>query len=122
MRVELTLLVSFHIYIAIKLHILREFLLFFLENNALHELYILCTSKLAVRVIALLLHLLFLNIGLPLVRTISELPQDKYGDKYGIEGLTNITVAGFGLHGMKEVCTLISNFYPFSVHSLVMST
>lgn len=39
------------------------------------------------------------NPGLPIVRNISELPEDSYG----IPGLTHMTVAGSVLHGMKEV-------------------
>ena len=38
--------------------------------------------------------------GVPLVRNITELPQDNYGR----EGLSHITVAGSLLHGLKEVC------------------
>ncbi|KAK9057294.1 hypothetical protein SSX86_022129 [Deinandra increscens subsp. villosa] len=37
--------------------------------------------------------------GLPLVRDISELPQDNFG----IPGLSHITVAGSLVHGLKEV-------------------
>ncbi|KAI5381589.1 Auxin-binding protein t92 [Lathyrus oleraceus] len=37
--------------------------------------------------------------GLPLVRNISEIPQDNYGRA----GLSHITVAGSILHGMNEV-------------------
>jgi hypothetical protein len=37
--------------------------------------------------------------GLPLVRNISEIPQDNYGRP----GLSHITVAGSILHGIKEV-------------------
>lgn len=40
------------------------------------------------------------HAGLPLVRKITELPQDNYGR----EGLSHITVAGSLMHGMKEVC------------------
>lgn len=57
------------------------------------------------------------NPGLPIVRNISELPQDSYG----IPGLTHMTVAGSVLHGMKEVmlklcpyvsaCFLLPNTY-----------
>lgn len=43
--------------------------------------------------------LLPFDAGLPLVRNISELPQDNYGRG----GLSHITVAGSVLHGMKEV-------------------
>lgn len=39
------------------------------------------------------------NLGLPIVRNISELPQDNYGRP----GLSHMTVAGSVLHGMKEV-------------------
>lgn len=48
---------------------------------------------------------------LPLVRNISEIPQDNYGRA----GLSHITVAGSILHGMKEVSNLIflSSFFPF---------
>jgi hypothetical protein len=38
-------------------------------------------------------------VGLPLVRNISEIPQDNYGRP----GLSHITVAGSILHGIKEV-------------------
>lgn len=41
----------------------------------------------------------FMDPGLPLVRNISELPQDNYGRG----GLSHITVAGSLLHGLKEV-------------------
>lgn len=41
----------------------------------------------------------FGHIGLPLVRNISELPQDNYGRP----GLSHITVAGSLMHGLKEV-------------------
>ncbi|CAH8364121.1 unnamed protein product [Eruca vesicaria subsp. sativa] len=37
--------------------------------------------------------------GVPILRNISELPQDTYG----IPGLTNMTAAGSVLHGMKEI-------------------
>lgn len=43
------------------------------------------------------------DAGFPLVRIISELPQDNYGR----EGLAHITVAGSILHGMKEVLIFI---------------
>lgn len=39
------------------------------------------------------------NAGLPIVRNISELPQDNYGRG----GLAHTTVAGSLLHGLKEV-------------------
>lgn len=39
------------------------------------------------------------DAGLPLVRNISELPQDNYGRG----GLSHVTVAGAFMHGMKEV-------------------
>ncbi|XP_021906853.1 auxin-binding protein T85 [Carica papaya] len=48
--------------------------------------------------------------GLPLVRNISELPQDNYGR----EGLSHITVAGSVLHGMKEVEVWLQTFSPGS--------
>lgn len=38
-------------------------------------------------------------VGVPLVRNISELPQDNYGRP----GLSHITIAGSVVHGMKEV-------------------
>lgn len=40
-----------------------------------------------------------MNPGLPIVRNISDLPQDNYGRP----GLSHMTVAGSVLHGMKEV-------------------
>ncbi|KAF2610097.1 hypothetical protein F2Q70_00009360 [Brassica cretica] len=46
--------------------------------------------------------------GLPIVRNISELPQDSYG----IPGLTHMTVAGSVLHGMKEVEIWLQTFAP----------
>ncbi|XP_010522684.1 PREDICTED: auxin-binding protein 1 [Tarenaya hassleriana] len=39
------------------------------------------------------------NNAVPIVRNISELPQDSYG----IPGLSHMTVAGSVMHGMKEV-------------------
>ncbi|KAF2314912.1 hypothetical protein GH714_037155 [Hevea brasiliensis] len=48
--------------------------------------------------------------GLPLVRNISELPQDDHG----IRGLSHITVAGSVLHGMKEVEVWLQTFSPGS--------
>uniref|UniRef100_A0A2N9GWB2 Auxin-binding protein 1 n=1 Tax=Fagus sylvatica TaxID=28930 RepID=A0A2N9GWB2_FAGSY len=48
--------------------------------------------------------------GLPLVRNISELPQDNYGRG----GLSPITVAGSVLHGMKEVEVWLQTFAPGS--------
>ncbi|KAG8653840.1 hypothetical protein MANES_05G072000v8 [Manihot esculenta] len=48
--------------------------------------------------------------GLPLVRNISQLPQDNYG----IQGLSHITVAGAVLHGMKEVEVWLQTFSPGS--------
>lgn len=45
------------------------------------------------------------DAGLPLVRNISEVPQDNYGRG----GLSHITVAGSLLHGLKEVCI---HFFP----------
>ena len=48
------------------------------------------------------------NIGLPIVRNISELPQDNYGRS----GLSHMTVAGSVLHGMKEVMFL---FFPLFI-------
>lgn len=48
--------------------------------------------------------------GLPLVRNISELPQDNYGRG----GLSHITVAGSVLHGMKEVEVWLQAFAPGS--------
>ncbi|KAF8087419.1 hypothetical protein N665_0587s0025 [Sinapis alba] len=46
--------------------------------------------------------------GLPMVRNISEIPQDSYG----IPGLTHMTVAGSVLHGMKEVEIWLQTFAP----------
>lgn len=46
--------------------------------------------------------------GFPLVRNISELPQDNYGR----EGLAHITVAGSVLHGMKEIEVWLQTFSP----------
>ncbi|GMY16655.1 general transcription and DNA repair factor IIH helicase subunit XPD [Fagus crenata] len=48
--------------------------------------------------------------GLPLVRNISELPQDNHGRG----GLSHITVAGSVLHGMKEVEVWLQTFAPGS--------
>lgn len=48
--------------------------------------------------------------GLPLVRNISELPQDNYGRT----GLSHITVAGSIFHGMKEVEIWLQTFAPGS--------
>ncbi|WJX20020.1 actin binding protein [Trifolium repens] len=44
--------------------------------------------------------------GLPLVRNISEIPQDNYGRP----GLSHITVAGSILHGIKEVEVWLQTF------------
>lgn len=46
--------------------------------------------------------------GLPLVRNISELPQDNYGRP----GLSHITVAGSLMHGLKEVEIWLQTFAP----------
>ncbi|KAI4304512.1 hypothetical protein MLD38_040008 [Melastoma candidum] len=46
--------------------------------------------------------------GFPLVRNISELPQDDYGRK----GLSHITVAGSLFHGLKEVEVWLQTFSP----------
>ncbi|KAK7392387.1 hypothetical protein VNO78_20824 [Psophocarpus tetragonolobus] len=46
--------------------------------------------------------------GLPLVRNISEIPQDNYGRA----GLSHMTVAGSLLHGMKEVEVWLQTFSP----------
>ncbi|XP_052170590.1 uncharacterized protein LOC127786899 isoform X2 [Diospyros lotus] len=46
----------------------------------------------------------------PLVRNISELPQDNYGRP----GLSHITIAGSVLHGMKEVEVWLQTFAPGS--------
>ncbi|KAH7526087.1 hypothetical protein JRO89_XSUnG0059700 [Xanthoceras sorbifolium] len=48
--------------------------------------------------------------GLPLVRNISELPQDNYGRV----GLSHITVAGSVSHGMKEVEVWLQTLSPGS--------
>ncbi|XP_041022596.1 auxin-binding protein T85 [Juglans microcarpa x Juglans regia] len=48
--------------------------------------------------------------GLPLVRNISELPQDNYGRG----GLSHVTVAGSFMHGMKEVEVWLQTFAPRS--------
>ncbi|XP_059439619.1 auxin-binding protein T85 isoform X1 [Corylus avellana] len=48
--------------------------------------------------------------GLPLVRNISELPQDNYGRG----GLSHITIAGSVMHGMKEVELWLQTFAPGS--------
>ncbi|XVF32643.1 hypothetical protein REPUB_Repub17cG0100100 [Reevesia pubescens] len=48
--------------------------------------------------------------GLPIVRNISELPQDNYGRG----GLSHITVAGSLLHGLKEVEVWLQTFAPGS--------
>ncbi|CAN1132143.1 Auxin-binding protein T85 [Linum perenne] len=50
------------------------------------------------------------NKGFPLVRNISELPQDNYGRP----GLSHTTVAGSALHGMKEVEVWLQTFSPGS--------
>lgn len=62
----------------------------------------------------------FSDIGLPLVRNISQLPQDNYG----IQGLSHITVAGAVLHGMKEVCkcNLPENLLHLSADSTIRCT
>ncbi|KAJ6390782.1 hypothetical protein OIU77_024902 [Salix suchowensis] len=52
----------------------------------------------------------FLNTGLPLVRNISELPQDNYGRG----GLSHITLAGSALHVLKEVEVWLQTFSPGS--------
>ncbi|CAK7348196.1 unnamed protein product [Dovyalis caffra] len=49
--------------------------------------------------------------GLPLVRNMSELPQDSYG----IGGLSHTTVAGSALHGLKEVEVWLQTFSPGAV-------
>jgi len=49
---------------------------------------------------------LLCDVGLPLVRNISELPQDNYGRA----GLSHITVAGSFSYGMKEVYSTPSPF------------
>ncbi|BAT95640.1 auxin-binding protein T85 isoform X1 [Vigna radiata var. radiata] len=46
--------------------------------------------------------------GLPLVRNISEIPQDNYGRA----GLSHMTVAGSLLHGLKEVEVWLQTFSP----------
>ncbi|CAA0393371.1 unnamed protein product [Arabidopsis thaliana] len=48
--------------------------------------------------------------GLPIVRNISDLPQDNYGRP----GLSHMTVAGSVLHGMKEVEIWLQTFAPGS--------
>lgn len=48
--------------------------------------------------------------GLPLVRNISELPQNNHGRG----GLSHITIAGSALHGMKEVEVWLQTFAPGS--------
>ncbi|EXB39313.1 Auxin-binding protein T85 [Morus notabilis] len=48
--------------------------------------------------------------GLPLVRNISEIPQDNYGRG----GLSHSTVAGSVLHGMKEVEVWLQTYAPGS--------
>ncbi|XP_015891563.2 auxin-binding protein T85 [Ziziphus jujuba] len=48
--------------------------------------------------------------GLPLVRNISELPQNDYGRG----GLSHITIAGSVLHGMNEVEVWLQTFSPGS--------
>ncbi|KAK9281792.1 hypothetical protein L1049_004698 [Liquidambar formosana] len=50
------------------------------------------------------------STGLPLVRKISELPQDNYGRA----GLSHITVAGSFSHGMREVEVWLQTFSPGS--------
>ncbi|PKH63906.1 hypothetical protein CRG98_050233, partial [Punica granatum] len=50
------------------------------------------------------------SAGIPLVRNISELPQDNYGRG----GLSHITVAGSVLHGMKEIEVWLQTFAPGS--------
>ncbi|XP_020213183.1 auxin-binding protein T85 [Cajanus cajan] len=47
-------------------------------------------------------------VGLPLVRNISEIPQDNYGR----EGLSHMTVAGSLMHGLKEVEVWLQTFSP----------
>ncbi|CAH9112475.1 unnamed protein product [Cuscuta europaea] len=51
-----------------------------------------------------------IKAGLPLVRNISQLPQDNYGRP----GLSHITLAGSVLHGMKEVEVWLQTFAPGS--------
>ncbi|CAH9132692.1 unnamed protein product [Cuscuta epithymum] len=51
-----------------------------------------------------------IQAGLPLVRNISQLPQDNYGRP----GLSHITLAGSVLHGMKEVEVWLQTFAPGS--------
>ncbi|KAK3005900.1 hypothetical protein RJ639_017766 [Escallonia herrerae] len=51
-----------------------------------------------------------INAGIPLVRNISELPQDNYGRP----GLSHITVAGSVLHGMREIEVWLQTFAPGS--------
>nr|GMD18570.1 auxin-binding protein T85 [Ipomoea batatas]GMD20022.1 auxin-binding protein T85 [Ipomoea batatas] len=48
--------------------------------------------------------------GLPLIRNISELPQDNYGRP----GLSHITLVGSVMHGMKEVEVWLQTFAPGS--------
>ncbi|KAK9069001.1 hypothetical protein SSX86_013117 [Deinandra increscens subsp. villosa] len=48
------------------------------------------------------------NIGLPLVRDISKLPQDNFGRP----GLSHITVAGSLMHGLNEVEIWLQTFAP----------
>ncbi|KAJ8898665.1 hypothetical protein K2173_004699 [Erythroxylum novogranatense] len=48
--------------------------------------------------------------GFPLVKNISDLPQDNYGRG----GLSHITVAGSVLHGLKEVEVWLQTFSPGS--------
>ncbi|KAB1203131.1 Auxin-binding protein T85 [Morella rubra] len=48
--------------------------------------------------------------GLPLVRNITELPQNDYGRG----GLSHITVAGSVIHGMREVEVWLQTFAPGS--------
>ncbi|XP_021747492.1 auxin-binding protein T85-like isoform X2 [Chenopodium quinoa] len=51
----------------------------------------------------------FIN-GFPLVRNISELPQNNYGR----EGLSHITLAGSLIHGLKEIEVWLQTFSPGS--------
>ncbi|KAG6416240.1 hypothetical protein SASPL_123666 [Salvia splendens] len=46
--------------------------------------------------------------GFPIVRNISEIPQDNYGR----QGLSHITVAGSALHGFKEIEVWLQTFAP----------
>ncbi|XP_028804139.1 auxin-binding protein T85 [Neltuma alba] len=48
--------------------------------------------------------------GLPLVRNISEIPEDNYGRA----GLSHITIAGSVMHGMREVEVWLQTFSPGS--------